>query len=389
MNHPTESRRYAVRRGRGAALVIAVFLVPLGAHVQSAYSSQHAAGSARVTITADNTAVTQRWQSTSMNLPVEGELRSFAGATAWLNSGAQTAAELRGKVVLVDFWTYTCINWRRTLPYLRGWAERYKDHGLVVIGVHTPEFGFEKDIGNVRRAAQEQGVAYPVAIDSDYAIWRAFNNEFWPALYIIDAQGRIRHHQFGEGNYEQSERAIRELLSEGGHPVADLPRASVEAHGAEVAADWGSLRSPESYLGYVRAASLVSPEGLLRDQPRAYRTPARLRLNDWALSGNWTVRQESAALNSAGGKIIYRFHARDVHLVMGRSTNARAVRFRVLIDGQPPGASHGVDVDADGQGVVDGPRMFHLIRQNGPIVDRQLEIEFLDPGAEVFAFTFG
>jgi thiol-disulfide isomerase/thioredoxin len=342
-----------------------------------------------LTSPADNAGITQRSADVATKLPVEGELRSFAGATAWLNSRALSAVELRGKVVLVDFWTYTCINWRRTLPYLRAWAERYKDHGLVVIGVHTPEFGFEKDIENVRRAAQEQGVGYPIALDSDYAIWRAFSNQYWPALYFIDAQGRIRHHQFGEGNYEQLERVIQQLLSEDGHAVADLPLASVHAHGAEVAADWGSLRSPESYLGYGRLESLASPVELARDRPRAYRTPSQLRLNEWALSGNWTLSEESAAVNSPGGTITYRFHARDVHLVMRPAANGHAVRFRVSIDGRPPGASHGVDIDADGRGTVDAPRMYQLIRQHGPIADRQFEIEFIDPGSQVFVFTFG
>jgi thiol-disulfide isomerase/thioredoxin len=346
-------------------------------------------GHIAVTSTADDTGVTERSVTVTTKLPVEGELRSFAGATAWLNSPAQSVIELRGKVVVVDFWTYTCINWRRTLPYLRGWAEKYKERGLVVIGVHTPEFGFEKDIENVRRAAKEQGVDYPIAIDSDYAIWGAFNNQFWPALYFIDAQGRIRHHQFGEGHYEQSERVIRQLLAEDGHAVADLALVSVDSRGAEVAADWSSLASPESYLGYGRAESLASPEELLPDEPRAYRTPSRLRLNEWALSGNWTVRQEFAALNSPGGKITYRFHARDLHLIMGPAANASAVRFRVSIDGRPPGASHGVDTDEDGLGTVDVPRMYQLIRQHGPIADRQFVIEFLDSGPQVFVFTFG
>jgi thiol-disulfide isomerase/thioredoxin len=333
--------------------------------------------------------VTQETVATAIQLPVQGELPSFAGASAWLNSPALSAAELRGSVVLVNFFTYTCINSRRALPYLRAWAETYKDHGLVVIGVHTPEFGFEKEIENVRRAARELGILYPIAIDNDYTLWRAFDNHSWPALYFVDSQGRIRHHHFGEGNYEQSERVIRLLLLEAGHAVANLPLPSIEAHGAEFPPDWGNLRSPESYLGYRRAEGLSSPEEPLRDRPQVYRAPTRLRLNEWALSGNWTLTQGSAWLNSPGGRITYRFHARDLHLVMGAATNGTAVRFRVWIDAQPPGSSHGTDVDADGRGLIDLSRMYQLIRQPGPIRDREFEIEFIDPGAEVFVFTFG
>jgi thiol-disulfide isomerase/thioredoxin len=322
-------------------------------------------------------------------LPVEGQLPSLNRATAWLNSEPLTGAGLRGKVVLVDFWTYTCINWRRTMPYIRAWAEKYKDQGLVIIGVHTPEFAFEKDVDNVRRAALAQNIAYPIAVDSDYAIWRAFENQYWPALYFIDAQGRIRHHVFGEGDYEHSEAIIRQLLAEAGHKTLDAAPLAIDAQGAEVAADWTTLRSPETYVGYARADGFVSPGGSIFDRSRVYVAPARLRLNEWALAGDWTLKRDGAVLNKAEGRITYRFHARDLHLVMGPAKRGTPQRFRVLIDGQPPGASHGVDVDEQGHGTLDEPRMYQLIRQPMPIMERQFEIEFLDPGAQVFSFTFG
>jgi thiol-disulfide isomerase/thioredoxin len=322
-------------------------------------------------------------------LPIEGELPSLGGATEWLNSLPLTAAGLRGNVVLIEFWTYTCINWLRTLPYVRAWAENYKDLGLVVIGVHTPEFAFEKNIDNVRRATKDLRVAYPIAIDSDYAVWRAFDNHYWPALYFVDAQGHIRHHQFGEGEYEQSEMIIQQLLAEAGTGDIGNELVSVDARGIEAAADWGSLKSPENYVGYERTENFASPGGAVLDERRVYAAPARLRLNQWALSGDWTVGKQATVLNQANGRIAYRFHARDLHLVMGPAARGRSVRFRVLIDGQPPEAAHGVDVDAQGNGTATEQRLYQLIRQPKPIVDRQFEIEFLDPGVEVFAFTFG
>ena len=305
------------------------------------------------------------------------ETDSLGRAIEWINSPPLNTADLRGKVVLVDFWTYSCINWRRTLPYLRDWAEKYREHGLVVIGVHTPEFGFEKDIANVRRAMREQHIDYPVAIDSDYAIWEAFDNHYWPALYFIDAQGRIRHQQFGEGDYEQLEATIVELLAEAGRSLPTPEPAELPGQGAEAAADWKNLRSPETYLGNARSGTPASTG------------TAPLRLNQWALAGDWTSQRESSLLTETGGKISYRFHARDVHLVMGPGPSGRPVRFRLTLDGQAPGASQGVDVDAQGRGVIDQPRMYTLIRQAGPIKDRLIEIEFLDAGAEAFAFTFG
>jgi thiol-disulfide isomerase/thioredoxin len=323
------------------------------------------------------------------SLPGEGELPSLGGATGWLNSQPLTKDGLRGKVVLVDFWTYTCINWLRSLPYVRGWAGKYKEQGLVVIGVHTPEFRFEKDIDNVRRAAKDMKVDFPIAIDNDHAIWRAFDNQYWPALYLIDAQGRIRHHQFGEGGYERSERIIQQLLGEAGISGIGDQLAAVDARGIEAEADWDDLKSPENYLGHERTQNFVSPGGAVLEKRRVYAAPARMKLNDWALSGDWTVKKDAVVLNKANGRIAYRFHARDLHLVMGPAVRGASVRFRVLIDGQPPGAAHGIDVDDQGNGTVAEQRLYQLIRQSTPIADRQFEIEFLDPGVEAFAFTFG
>jgi thiol-disulfide isomerase/thioredoxin len=324
-----------------------------------------------------------------VQLPTEGELPSLGSAAAWLNSPPLTVAGLRGKVVLVDFWTYTCINWLRQLPYVRAWGEKYKDKGLVVIGVHAPEFAFEKNVDNVRRAAKDMRVDYPIAVDSDHAIWRAFKNQYWPALYFVDARGRIRHHHFGEGEYERSETVIQQLLADAGIGGLGHEPVSVDAHGAEAAADWGSLKSPENYLGYERTENFASPGGAVWDKRREYAAPAQLRLNQWALSGDWTVEKQAIALNKPDGRIAYRFHARDLHLVMGPATRGTAVRFRVRIDGQPPSAAHGVDVDDQGNGTVIEQRLYQLVRQPKPIADRQFEIEFLESGVEAFAFTFG
>jgi thiol-disulfide isomerase/thioredoxin len=333
-------------------------------------------------------------QDTSMaritaELPIEGDFPSLNGATGWLNSQPLSPANVRGKVVLVQFWTYSCINWLRTMPYIRAWVDKYKNQGLVVIGVHTPEFGFEKNVDNIRDAANEMKIDYPIAIDSDYAIWRAFGNQYWPALYFIDSRGRVRHHQFGEGEYEQSERVIQALLAEAGTAGIDQKLVAVDAQGVELAADWNSLRSPEAYVGYGRSENFSSPSAALADKPRVYALPARLRLNHWALSGEWTLHKQAAVLNAPSGRIAYRFHARDLHIVMGPSAPGRSVRFRVLIDGQPPGAAHGLDVDAYGNGTISEQRLYQLIRQPQPIVDRQFEIEFLDAGVEAFVFTFG
>jgi|RhiMethySRZTD1v2_1073278.scaffolds.fasta_scaffold50506_2 thiol-disulfide isomerase/thioredoxin len=325
----------------------------------------------------------------TVQIPAKPKLSSLERATEWLNSPPLTPSALRGKVVLVDFWTYTCINWLRTLPYVRAWADKYREQGLVVIGVHSPEFSFEKNVNNVRWAVKEMRVDYPVAVDSDHVIWRAFRNQYWPALYFIDAQGRARHHYFGEGAYEQSEMIIQRLLVEAGAVGMGDDLVSVDAHGLEAAADWGSLKSPENYVGYERTRNFASPGGAVLDKPQVYQLPARLRLNDWALSGGWTVKKEAAALNKANGSIAYRFHARDLHLVMGPAVPGAAVRFRVRIDGQPPGAAHGFDVDEQGEGTITEQRLYQLIRQPKPIADRQFEIEFLGSGVEIFAFTFG
>jgi thiol-disulfide isomerase/thioredoxin len=322
-------------------------------------------------------------------LPDEGELPGLGRATGWLNSPPLTPASLRGKVVLIDFWTYTCINWLRTLPHVSAWAEKYKDQGLVVIGVHTPEFEFEKNVDNVRRAVQERQIDFPVAIDSNYALWRAFRNEYWPALYFVDAQGRIRHHQFGEGDYQQSERVIQQLLAEAGNTGVDRGLVAVDGKGPEAAPDWSNLKSPENYLGHERTENFSSPGGAVLDKSRAYSAPPRLRLNHWALAGDWMIKQHATVLSKANGRIAYRFHARDLHLVMGPATSAKPVRFRVLIDGQPPGPAHGTDIDAQGNGTVGEQRLYQLIRQPAPIAERLFEIEFLDPGVEAFAFTFG
>jgi thiol-disulfide isomerase/thioredoxin len=326
-----------------------------------------------------------------LRLPVEGPMPSLNGATQWLNSPPLTPTGLRGKVVVVDFWTYTCINWLRTLPHVRAWSEKYRDRGLVVIGVHSPEFEFEKNIDNVIRAAKDMRVDYPIAVDSDQAIWHAFRNNYWPALYFVDAQGKVRHHQFGEGDYDQAERIIQQLLAEAGNGAGDLSRdrgpSPLEAHGAEVAADWANLKSGENYLGYERTQNFSGNAVL--NKTRTYEIPERLRLNHWALAGDWTMKAGAAVLNKANGRIAYRFHARDLHIIMGPASRGVPVRFRVLIDGQPPGAAHGTDVDDRGYGTLTEQRLYQLIRQPAPIVDRQFDIEFLDAGAEAFAFTFG
>jgi thiol-disulfide isomerase/thioredoxin len=327
--------------------------------------------------------------SAAVQLSVEGQMPALGGATGWLNSPPLSPADLRGRVVLVEFWTYSCINWRRAQPYVRAWAEKYKDQGLVVIGLHAPEFSFERDVQNVRWAAKELKVAYPIAIDNNYAIWRAFNNDYWPAFYFVDAQGRVRHQQFGEGEYKQAERVIQFLLAEAGASDVGGDLVPVDARGVEAPADWASLKSPENYVGYAKTENFASPGGIVPDAPRAYADPVRLRLNQWALSGDWTVGKEATMLNVAHGRIAYRFHARDLHLVMGPAARGSSVRFRVLIDGRPPGAAHGADVDDQGNGAVTEPRLYQLIRQPRPIRDRLFEIEFLDPGVEAFSFTFG
>jgi cytochrome c biogenesis protein CcdA/thiol-disulfide isomerase/thioredoxin len=324
------------------------------------------------------------------SLPIEGEIASFSGATAWLNSPALTAEALRGKVVLIDFWTYSCINCLRALPYVKGFHEKYKDHGLVVIGVHAPEFAFEKALSNVRRAVSDLGISYPVALDDNYAIWQGFNNQYWPAHYFIDSTGQIRSHHFGEGNYEESEQIIRQLLTQAGY--TNLPRAgigSAMAIGVQAASDEAHDQSPETYVGYRRAQSFISPGGFVQDRSHPYAVPPALDLNQWALAGTWAVDPEKAVLSAAPGRIVYRFYARDLHLVLGPGVDGKPVRFRVQLDGSAPGPNHGADTDASGAGVIKDQRLYQLIRQSGEVGAHVFSIEFLDDDVQAYSFTFG
>ena len=319
----------------------------------------------------------------------EGAMPSLDGAVSWLNSPPLTNAELRGKVVVIDFWTYSCINCLRSIPYVEAWAEKYKSDGLVVIGVHTPEFAFEKDPANVAKAVQDLRITYPVALDSNYAIWKAFNNQYWPAHYFIDANGVVRYHHFGEGEYDESERVIQELLKEKNANLNVAGLVDVKAAGAEAAADLSDVRSPETYVGYARGQNFASPEEIAADAEQKYSLPLRLNLNQWGLEGKWEVSDEHAALVTAPGTITFRFHARDLHLVLGPAKDGKPIRFRVLLDGGAPLENHGMDVDEDGNGVVRGYRLYQLIRQTGKVQDRTFEIQFLDPGVQAYAFTFG
>ena len=321
--------------------------------------------------------------------PVEGHIPPLTGAVEWLNSPPLTAEGLRGKVVLVDFWTYSCINCLRALPYVRAWADKYRDQGLVVIGVHAPEFAFEKNIDNVKAQVKALGVTYPVAIDNNYAIWRAFGNQYWPAHYFIDAKGAIRHHHFCEGEYDESEKIIQQLLAEAGASNVSRDIVAVKAEGAMAAADTADVQSEETYIGFDRAQNFASIGGAAPDTRRVYAAPAKLELNQWALAGNWTVGAEKAIANETGARLAFRFHARDLHLVLGPSADGKPVHFRVRIDDKPPADAHGADTDAEGQGVVDAERLYQLIRQDGPVQDRDFEIEFADPGVQAFSFTFG
>jgi thiol-disulfide isomerase/thioredoxin len=307
---------------------------------------------------------------------------SLGGAAGWLNSAPLGPAELRGHVVLVDFWTLTCINWLRTEPYVRAWSRAYRDDGLVVIGVHTPEFSFEHEIDRVRKATKERGIDYPVAVDNDYELWTAFDNHYWPAVYFVDADGIIRDHHFGEGRYEQSERVIQRLLG------VERELVSAVGLGVEAEADWSHLRTPETYLGHGRSEHFASPDGAAFDKRRAYQLPERLRINRWALAGEWTIGREHVVLDQAGGSIAYRFHARDAHLVLS-SEGQEPIPFQVLLDGEAPGPSHGVDVDEDGNGLLWDGRLYQLVRQHDAVRERTLEITFLQPGAEAYVFTFG
>ena len=398
-----------VRRGLGALVLVAVGAIALGLDT-GILTQVSLAGTNRIeqglldkfraasgnTMPKTDTAMTSDKSKTASTepdamadmLPVEGTLPSLDGAVEWLNSPPLTAEQLKGKVVLVDFWTYSCINCLRALPYVRAWADKYKDQGLVVIGVHAPEFAFEKIIGNVKKAVTDLKVDYPVAIDNNYKIWRAFNNNYWPAHYFIDAEGRIRHHHFGEGDYDESERIIQLLLSQAGHKLKSADLVNVSATGAEAAPDMNRVKSPETYLGYERAENFVSPGGAVRDTRHTYQASVD-ELNAWGLTGDWTIANERASLDAPGGGIVYRFHARDLHLVLGPGSDGKPVRFRVTIDGKPPGDNHGMDTDAEGNGTVTGERLYQLIRQKGDIADHTFAIEFLDPGVQAYAFTFG
>ena len=333
--------------------------------------------------------IAHRLAGEKLALPIEGRLASFEGATEWLNSEPLTTEELRGRVVLVDFWTYTCVNWLRTLPYLRAWAAKYEGSGLTVIGVHTPEFGFERDIDNVVAQAGNLGVEYPIAVDSDYGVWRAFANHFWPAIYIADGQGRIRHHHFGEGEYPMTEMVIQQLLLDAGAGGIDQDLVTVEPRGLEVAADWRTLQSPETYLGYRQSTAFASQDVARLDAPHVFAAAIQLPLNSWDLSGNWTVAGHAAVLNEPGGRLAFQFHARDLNLVVGPASKGASIPFRIFLDGEVADGAHGSDVDADGRGIVRDQRTYQLIRQPGPIVERRFEIEVLDAGAEAYCVTFG
>jgi len=379
-----------IRRGLGALVLVGVAAIALG--LDTGLLTRVSAGSTgrieQSLLGSIGAGVpTNSAPADLADLPVEGVMPPLTGATTWLNSPPLTAEQLRGKVVVVDFWTYSCINCLRSIPYVKAWAEKYRDQGLVVIGVHTPEFAFEKSEANVRRNVERLGVTYPVAMDNDFAIWRAFSNNYWPAHYFIDAQGRIRHHHFGEGDYEGSERVIQQLLKEAGARV-DASTVQVTTAGAEMAADFDQVGSPETYVGYARAENFRSPGGLARDRVKTY-SPGPLTLNGWSLAGDWRVTREHADLQAAGGRVAFRFKGRDLHLVMGSGRSGATPRFRVRIDGQVPGADAGVDIDARGMGRIDGERLYQLVRQSGPVRERTFEIEFLDPGVQVFAFTFG
>jgi len=327
--------------------------------------------------------------TSSIPLPIEGNLPAFEGGGPWINSPPLTPAELRGKVVLIDIWNYSCINWIRQSPYVRAWAEKYKDQGLVVIGVHSPEFAFETNADNVRQAAKAMGVTYPIVMDSEHAIWRALENEAWPALYFVDTRGRIRHHYYGEGAYDQAEEILQQLLTETGKGTASQTLVTVDPQGVEAPADWRSLRTPETYVGHERTEMFASPGGAKRDKQAVYSAPERLGLNQWALVGSWTMGAQATVSQDRGAKVAIRFHAHDLHLVMGPKAPGGRVRFRVLLDGRPPGSAHGLDVDGEGNGVVTEPRLYQLVRQPGSITDRTFEIEFLDPDVETYSFTFG
>jgi len=378
-----------VRRGLGAIMLVGVAAIALGLDTGVlAQLSTASLGGVEQTLVDRFVKPPVKVTQATFELPDEGLAPSLDGAVQWLNSPPLKATDLRGKVVLVDFWTYSCINCLRTLPYVKAWAEKYHDQGLVVIGVHAPEFAFERDVGNVTKALGQLGITYPVAIDNDYAIWKAFHNEYWPAHYFIDAQGHIRHHHFGEGDYAESEMIIQTLLREAGAQNLKTGLIEAQGQGVQQAADSDTERSPETYLGYDRAERFASGPAA-QDQAKTYATPAQPALNDWGLAGSWTIGSERALLSGPTGRITYRFHGRDLHLVLGPGPDGKPVRFRVTLDGQAPGEAHGTDITPDGSGTVTEQRLYQLIRQSGDIQDHSFSIEFLDPGVAAYAFTFG
>jgi cytochrome c biogenesis protein CcdA/thiol-disulfide isomerase/thioredoxin len=390
-----------VRRALGAAVLVAVVAIALGADtgfltnisvggttaleqslLDKLRPSQKTAAAPSMTMQAKPS------DEANAELPVEDLMPSLAGAQEWLNSSPLSLEALKGKVVLVDFWTYSCINCLRSIPYIRAWAEKYRDHGLVVIGVHAPEFAFERNVANVRNAVATLKIGYPVAIDNEYKIWRSFENEYWPAHYFIDGNGKVRHHHFGEGDYDESEEIIQKMLKDAGNKNVPTGLVAVNASGAEAAADASDVRSPETYVGYDRGEHFVSPGGVVSDKDQAY-AAGEPQLNEWSLSGNWTVESERAQLDEKDGSIVYRFHARDLHLVLGPATEGSQIHFRITIDGKPPGDAHGMDTDAEGNGVVTTQRLYQLVRAPGAVADHTFEIRFLDPGVQAYAFTFG
>jgi thiol-disulfide isomerase/thioredoxin len=322
-------------------------------------------------------------------IPVTEHLPPFNGATIWLNSEPLAPKDLKGKVVLVNFWTFTCINWLRTLPYIRAWYEKYKDHGLVIIGVHTPEFMLEHNIDTIQQAMERDGIEYPVVVDNNYAIWSAFDNHYWPALYFINAEGHIRYQQFGEGEYQAAERVIQQLLVESGVRGMADDLVSLDVQGVERAADWDNIHTSETYAGYQRATHFASPGGIVPGRSQAYDFPQDLGLNLWALSGTWTIEEEAAVLLEPHGKMSFHFYARDLNLVMAPVMPGAAIPFLVRLDGKPLRDNHGLDTDSDGHGTVTEPRLYQLIRQPQHITDHKFEIEFQTPGVQALVFTFG
>ncbi|EUB71564.1 cytochrome c biogenesis protein transmembrane region [Pseudomonas sp. GM41(2012)] len=397
-----------LRRGLGAAMLAGVAAIALGldtgilARISTASTggieqalvgrlagkSPNVSGAMMAQVPASGSAMKAADKAPGA-LPIEGNLPPLDGAVQWLNSPPLTAQALKGKVVLVDFWTYSCINCLRSLPYVKAWAEKYRDQGLVVIGVHAPEFAFERDVGNVTKAMKDLGINYPVAIDNDFKVWRAFNNQYWPAHYFADAQGRIRYHHFGEGEYAESERVIQQLLREAGAAKVADGLINASAEGVQLAPDMNEVQSPETYVGYQRAEHFVPETSLVPDKVSAYSAPSQLALNDWSLDGQWNVGPERATSSAPASRIVYRFHARDLHLVLGPGADGKPVRFKVLVDGKAPGDAHGTDVAPDGSGSVTEQRLYQLVRQTGGVTDRTFSIEFLDPGVSAYAFTFG